>query len=205
MTNELLPRHCIANLTLASWLAADAVRAFIFANSLQEDYADLMAGVLFLITGFFVLCRSQPLAQDNRIGTVVLALTAAIIPLLVQWTASAPERTEFLVVGEGTALLMMGAGLFYLRKNFSIVPQYRGIVSRGPYAVVRHPIYASYLIFDGALVVAAHSWFAAAMWFAEGALLMLRAEYEERLLASSDQAYNRYKKRVRWRFVPGLV
>jgi protein-S-isoprenylcysteine O-methyltransferase Ste14 len=92
----------------------------------------------------------------------------------------------------------------------------RGIVSRGPYAFVRHPAYSAknfawwigalptlYLAFSGGnWQVAAYSLFALCGWTA---IYVLRALTEERHLLLLDNGYAQYMQRVRWRFVPGVI
>ncbi len=92
----------------------------------------------------------------------------------------------------------------------------RGIVSRGPYSVVRHPAYAAknfawwigampaFIVWFGSgdLHAALYSVFAMAGWTA---IYALRAITEERHLLMIDNGYAEYMRRVRWRFIPGLV
>jgi protein-S-isoprenylcysteine O-methyltransferase Ste14 len=89
----------------------------------------------------------------------------------------------------------------------------RGIVSRGPYAVVRHPAYAaknfawwigslpafSVWFASGDLQAAFYSVFAMAGWTT---IYVLRAITEERHLLMGRNGYAEYAQRVRWRFVP---
>jgi protein-S-isoprenylcysteine O-methyltransferase Ste14 len=82
----------------------------------------------------------------------------------------------------------------------------RGIVSRGPYRVVRHPAYISknlvWLIMSIPAMVAGDfgAVFTIAIWFG---LYFMRALTEERhLLADPD--YVEYCKKVRYRFIPGV-
>jgi protein-S-isoprenylcysteine O-methyltransferase Ste14 len=92
----------------------------------------------------------------------------------------------------------------------------RGIVSRGPYAVVRHPAYAaknfawwigalpafSVWFASGDLRAALYSVFAMAGWTT---IYVLRAITEERHLLMGQNGYAEYMQRVRWRFVPGVI
>ena len=92
---------------------------------------------------------------------------------------------------------------------------HRGIVSRGPYAVVRHPAYvcknAAWWI--GALPILSvqiqHSIFQALLTagsiLAWGAIYVLRALTEEDHLRSVDGDYAAYAAKVRYRFIPGLI
>jgi protein-S-isoprenylcysteine O-methyltransferase Ste14 len=192
-------------LALAGWLAADAIRVFLFARDFGADFADVAGGVGFLMAGIFVLRRGRPVARDATPAAVVVALAATALPVFFAWLAPQQGTTAFAAAAQGAAVLLMVAGLFHLGRNFSVLPQYRGTITDGPYALVRHPIYSSYLVFDGTLALEAQSWLAVALWLAEWGLLSLRARFEERLLAASDPAYGRYLARVRWRFVPGVA
>jgi len=92
----------------------------------------------------------------------------------------------------------------------------RGIVSRGPYAYVRHPAYVAknlawwigalpnlYLVFaNGSVQNAAYALLALCGWTT---IYALRAITEERHLLLSDNGYAEYMTRVKWRFIPGVV
>ncbi len=91
----------------------------------------------------------------------------------------------------------------------------RGIVTHGPYALVRHPAYAAKNLawWLGALHVlvtelAAGEWRALTSslvsLFGWSAIYALRAITEERHLLRSSNGYAEYARKVRWRFVPGI-
>jgi protein-S-isoprenylcysteine O-methyltransferase Ste14 len=92
---------------------------------------------------------------------------------------------------------------------------HRGIVARGPYAVVRHPAYTckniAWWIGSVPLVTAAfgQSWVAGLLSAASVVgwtlIYVLRAMTEEDHLRSVDGAYAEYAARVRYRFIPGLI
>jgi protein-S-isoprenylcysteine O-methyltransferase Ste14 len=199
------PRQWIANLALAGWLSADAGRLLMFARGLPADFGDIITAAALLIAATFVLCRPRPCRSDATPGTLTVALAATIMPASIAGVAPPLVPSGFSLVVQGSAVLLMGAGIAWLGCNFSILPQYRTIVANGPYAVIRHPIYSSYILFDGALALEGRSWFAGALWLTEGVLLTARAMTEEQLLAGCDPHYRKYLDRVRWRFVPGLV
>ena len=78
------------------------------------------------------------------------------------------------------------------------------VIDTGPYAIVRHPMYASALpIFLGAPLVAGSLW---ALLCAPLAMAAIgwRAVGEERELRAGLPGYEDYARRVRWRFAPGL-
>ena len=90
-----------------------------------------------------------------------------------------------------------------LGRSFGFAPADRGLKRRGTYAVVRHPIYASYFLLQFGYVLQSIS--------VRNALVMLfvcgcnvrRALSEERLLVASG-TYDDYRATVRWRLLPGV-
>jgi protein-S-isoprenylcysteine O-methyltransferase Ste14 len=74
---------------------------------------------------------------------------------------------------------------------------------RGPYNLVRHPIYAGYLITHLAFLAQYPTvWNISILLIADTALVV-RALMEERVL-SADAAYQGYCQRVSWHLVPGV-
>jgi len=89
-----------------------------------------------------------------------------------------------------------------LGRSFGFAAADRGLVRRGPYAIVRHPIYASYVVLQaGYLMQSISIRNALVMVFATGCNVG-RVLAEERLLAENEQ-YDSYRARVRWRLLPG--
>ena len=126
-----------------------------------------------------------------------------------------PWSPRALTQGLIVLLLMLGAvGLFdassrAMGKNWALVARTRtdhSLVTTGPFARVRHPIYSALFLFLLALAIGYGHWrnlivavplYWIATWF--------RVRYEERLLrAQFGAAYDTYAARVK-RFVPGLL
>jgi protein-S-isoprenylcysteine O-methyltransferase Ste14 len=202
-------RSTIANLALAGWLAADLVRLLVFTRSAQLDLVHSVVDTveIAVLAGAIcvVLLRPKAVNQDARLSSVLVAFGATLLPAVFGFLQPAPSPSRISLVVQASALLVIAASLLVLRRNFSILPQYRSIVMGGPYRLVRHPIYASYLVFDGALAADTGSVLAVVLWLAEATLLLMRSDREERLLSDCDPAYGRYLVAVRWRFLPGLV
>jgi len=88
-------------------------------------------------------------------------------------------------------------------RSFGIAPANRGVVARGPYNIVRHPIYAGYLLTHGAALVAYPSVWNVIVVVGGDIALVLRALAEERVLIA-DREYQAYCGRVAWHLVPGV-
>jgi protein-S-isoprenylcysteine O-methyltransferase Ste14 len=100
-------------------------------------------------------------------------------------------------------LVICVASFFALGRSFGFAAADRGLVQRGPYAVVRHPIYASYFFLQVGYVLQSLSWRNAVVVAFICSCNVGRAVVEERLLRSSSR-YDDYRRRVPWRLLPGV-
>jgi len=78
------------------------------------------------------------------------------------------------------------------------------VISTGPYALVRHPMYVGVLIMVLGVPLALGSWWGLLTMLVTLPILMLRILDEERMLRTELNGYNAYAERVRYRLVPGL-
>ena len=67
-------------------------------------------------------------------------------------TPLAGDQTTAMLSAVGLVIVVLGK--MTLGRSFGIVPANRGVVVRGPYNFVRHPIYAGYLITHAAFLLA---------------------------------------------------
>jgi protein-S-isoprenylcysteine O-methyltransferase Ste14 len=108
----------------------------------------------------------------------------------------------------GTVLQLVGVAIvatsiLTLGRSFGFAAADRGVVTRGAYTVVRHPMYASYLFLESGYLLQSLSLHNAAV-FVFGTLCNGgRALAEERLLANNSD-YLAYRRRVRRRLIPGV-
>ncbi len=78
------------------------------------------------------------------------------------------------------------------------------VIASGPYAVVRHPMYAAVLVLYLATPVALGSWWAVLPMLSMIPTLVLRIRNEEQVLVRELPGYEEYRRRVRFRLVPGI-
>jgi protein-S-isoprenylcysteine O-methyltransferase Ste14 len=194
-------------------LAARALVGALFALmsvSLVSDFARTgrMTGLLLLVSEslvvvLMVIRRRTERVDRSAAAALVTALSLAGPPLLrpATLTPIAPDLVTATLSAAG--LLIVIVGKLALGRSFGIVPANRGLVSRGPYALVRHPIYTGYLITHAAFVMAHPRIVNALIVIVADGALIVRALMEERLMGADDE-YRVYCRRVGWHLVPGV-
>lgn len=90
-----------------------------------------------------------------------------------------------------------------LGRSFGFAAADRGLVRRGPYAAVGHPIYASYLFLQAGYVLQTISLRKALVMVFVSGCNVGRARAEERIPATDDHD-GEYRSQVTWRLMPGV-
>ena len=109
----------------------------------------------------------------------------------------------------GDALVAVGFALIfvvyrvntYTSATIELAPDHR-LVSTGPYAIVRHPMYASALLYLAGTPLALGSYWGLAVVVALMPLLVCRLLDEERFLMANLSGYAEYRKQTRYRLLP---
>jgi protein-S-isoprenylcysteine O-methyltransferase Ste14 len=78
------------------------------------------------------------------------------------------------------------------------------VISNGPYAFVRHPMYLAVFVCCVSAGPALGSWYAGACLAPVLVVFVRRTLLEERMLRAELDGYAEYAARVRWRVVPGV-
>jgi protein-S-isoprenylcysteine O-methyltransferase Ste14 len=113
----------------------------------------------------------------------------------------APDAVGFALQLFGTGFQLYGK--LSLGRSFGIVAANRGVVSSGPYRLVRHPIYLGYLVTHAGFLLSNMGARNAVIYGAAYVLQVARIYAEERIL-SEDGRYREYLRRVRYRLIPGV-
>jgi protein-S-isoprenylcysteine O-methyltransferase Ste14 len=189
---------------------AGAASAALFARASLQFYLHthrLIGVAFFAEQAWFViafLIRRPARSVATTGGPWLLAAAGTFGGLLLRPSGVHPAWG----VTAGLALQMVGlviavAALVTLGRSFGFVAADRGVVTRGPYALVRHPVYAAYIIIQLGYLLQSISLRNAAVVALATCCNVGRAVVEERLLARSD-AYLDYRDRVPWRLMPGV-
>jgi protein-S-isoprenylcysteine O-methyltransferase Ste14 len=159
-----------------------------------------------------VLSLLRPAPTAARTDYQALAATSGmlILPLLMRPLTHSAALTltgvAFETIGvifQVSGLLLMQVARLYLGLHFGLLPANRGLATSGPFRLIRHPLYVAWLMTAAGTSMV----FPTIRNFALIALtipfMIWRIALEEELL-DRDPLYLAYRKRVRWRLVPGI-
>jgi len=108
---------------------------------------------------------------------------------------------DVLVVLGWLAIFLVFKENTFSSATIELAPDHR-VISTGPYALVRHPMYAGAIIMLLGLPIALGSWWGLLVFVAMMPALIWRLFDEEAFLARNLQGYVEYQKRVRYRLIP---
>src|SRR3989440_1165056 len=205
------------------------VFGFLLAIQAQLAYAGLqhaVAGDLdrsqsmylinrVLVVAFFTFLlviyalRSKAARSDHNPLAVAAALTGSFVLYGLFLIPGQIRSSDLRVLAMSDMLLATGMlwalySLSYLRNRFSIGPEARGLVTSGPYAVVRHPVYLGEIVAGFGLVLPTLFSLHAVVFAIFLAAQLLRIRFEEHLLANAYPTYEVYARRTP-RLIPFLI
>jgi protein-S-isoprenylcysteine O-methyltransferase Ste14 len=187
--------------------AAAGAALFARASILYYLQTHRLIGGLFVIEQTWLvvafIIRRPERAVSRRPAAWLVAFGAACALLLRPGGAHPPWGVPAGFALQLAGLVICIASLLALGRSFGYVAADRGLKTWGPYAVIRHPVYASYLLMQTGYVLQAISLRNVLILAAATGCNVGRALAEERQLCESA-GYEAYRRRVRWRMIPYL-
>jgi protein-S-isoprenylcysteine O-methyltransferase Ste14 len=172
-----------------------------------QFFALLAAASFDLLLIYVLAVRDRPIAKSQGIlprafGVIGTFAGVGLLQLPVAHLSLPVEIFAAVLIGVGSlgSLLVLSQ----LGTNFSILPEARKLVTGGPYALVRHPLYSVEIITILGTAIqfqAPWSWAIAAVVVV---LLWIRSHFEEQVLARAYPEYGEYRARTK-RFIPGVI
>jgi protein-S-isoprenylcysteine O-methyltransferase Ste14 len=224
----------MANLQSRAWLALAALAAvmalllFVVAGTVHYwqawVYLAIYFAAAFLTTRYLVKhdpallerrMRGGPTAEKERSQKIIMLFASAgflaflVVPALDHRFGWSAVPLHWVVAGN----LLVAVGFYFIflvyrANSFTAatiqVTADQKVVSTGPYAIVRHPMYASASIYLIGTPLALGSYWGLLALPAMLPLLIWRLIDEERLLARDLPGYREYQHKVPHRLIPGI-
>jgi protein-S-isoprenylcysteine O-methyltransferase Ste14 len=214
--------------TVLSLLALAAI-LFGAAGTFDWPQAWIYLGftAVLSIAGGFWLARRDPALLAERLGSLIQReqkgwdklLMGVMTTVWIAWLILMGldvkrfgwSHVPLALQVVGFALLCLGSYLVFLtfKANSYAAPvvkiqKERGhaVATTGPYACVRHPMYAGALLFVLGAPLLLGSWWGLAAVLVVFPIIATRAVLEERTLGAELEGYADYARRVRFRIVP---
>jgi protein-S-isoprenylcysteine O-methyltransferase Ste14 len=202
-----------------------SISALIFLSAWTFNYWQawiFLAVFAVSITAIFIdLAKNDPHLLARRVKTnekeksqkvirslVNLAFTAAIVVSALDhrcaWSALPPQ-----LVFAGDAIVLLGLlTIFFVFKENTFTAQTveveagQSVISTGPYAHVRHPMYVGGLVFILGIPLALGSWWGLLTMTLFAPAIAWRILDEEKLLTKDLPGYAEYRNKVKYRLIP---
>ncbi len=161
--------------------------------------------VFAVVIALFIIRRPPVGARSSLLGAIVAIAGTTALGV----TASAPVVYSPWPVLALSAVLALGGSAFTvfslatLGRCFGLFPEARGLVTRGPYRFIRHPVYLGEYVSGFGLLLPILSPWSVAVYLVFAILQLWRIVNEERALEAVFPEYAQYRQRT-WRLIPGV-
>ena len=154
-----------------------------------------------------------PTAEKEPAQRIIMSLASLgfigllVLPALDHRFAWSHMESYVALGGDGLLVLGWLAIFFVFKENtftsatIELAPDHK-VISTGPYALIRHPMYAGALVMLAGMPIALGSWWGLLLIVAMMPALIWRLLDEEKFLARNLPGYVEYQRKVRYRLIP---
>jgi protein-S-isoprenylcysteine O-methyltransferase Ste14 len=159
--------------------------------------------------------RGGPTAEKEPVQKIIMVITSLgfvgllVVPALdhrFAWSQMSPIMAlagDALVVIGWLAIFVVFRENSFTSATIELAPDQK-VISTGPYALVRHPMYAGALVMLLGIPIALGSWWGILVFAAILPALIWRLFEEEKFLARKLAGYVEYQNKVRYRLIPAI-
>ena len=188
-----------------------------------EAWIFLILTFLYVLGVVFYFWKRDPTILQSRssvkpekvFDTVFLALTGLVFFSMFLITAfnvryeGVRVPFELEIIGFGIVICSFVIIFLVMRENSYAskaikVQEGQQVISTGPYAFVRHPMYVGFLMMTLAFPISLGSLLALPPAVIVVILMAIRAYYEEKTLINELEGYKEYMQKVKYRLIPKL-
>ena len=200
-----LPRRCFADFLLFAVTSTELAILLILTPMFTiVDWIYVLQHVVVL---WIALKRTTPKLRDESLGSNTAVAITYAYPyaqvIYLSWVPGNPVWPDGALVIVTLAAGLSAASLLALGRLFGVRPALRGLCSKGPYRMIRHPMYFAYMVSDIGYNLQEWNFGTVALVIVGWISLLYRIHAEERIL-SNDPKWPAYAGLVPYRLIPGV-
>jgi len=160
--------------------------------------------LLFIIVFIAFIVRVNPVDRSRGIREIVIPLIGSVLPFGLlktyptPWITADVNRLMAVFAWMALTTFFTAWGMWTLRSSFSITVEVRNLVTKGPYRLVRHPVYLGEMLAAASVVVWRWSWVNAGILVMFIIVQMSRARWEENKLKRVFPEYRDLMTKSLW-------
>ena len=154
--------------------------------------------------------REKESAQKGVVLAALLVFVGAFVLAGLDHRFGWSDMPGWLVAA-ASVLLLISYGLYaeVMRENAYLsrtveVQEGQKVVDTGLYGLVRHPMYAVTIMLFLSMPLVLGSWISFALLLLYPLVIIFRIKNEEKVLEEGLEGYSEYKKKVKYRLIPGI-
>lgn len=154
--------------------------------------------------------REKERAQKGVVFAALLVFVVAFVLAGLDHRFGWSDMPGWLVAA-ASVLLLISYGLYaeVMRENAYLsrtveVQEGQKVVDTGLYGLVRHPMYAVTIMLFLSMPLVLGSWISFALLLLYPLVIIFRIKNEEKVLEEGLEGYSEYKKKVKYRLIPGI-
>jgi len=194
-------RHALGNIGLALLFFTALIPAKGQYNSGLAN--DIWLGGAVLM-GLLSLVRVPARSTMVNLRSILATAAMMTIPALMRpGVGTTGLLQDLAIVIELIGIAFTQVSRLYLGRRFGLLPANRGIVSKGPFRLVRHPVYSGWLVLTIGFLMAYPTLRNVGILILSLPFLVWRMDLEEEHL-TEDAAYREYAAKISYRLIPGI-
>lgn len=192
--------RCVETAFLAGLLAWQAVRLW---PAINQDPTNLVLLISDAVPVALMVFGRRAQSVTHKPIDWLTAYVGTIAPLFLAPGGQAVADVRLCSILMVLGLLLNLYGKASLARSFGLVAANRGVQRQGPYRIIRHPIYAGYVLVQLGFVLRNPTVPNLLLCAVGLGVQIIRMKAEEELLGQ-DPLYARYMTEVPYRLAPGV-
>lgn len=196
--------HRTIRCTMTAVLLGFTLHRFYIFDDYRVKSLWVAESLIFPVLVVAFLFRADPVVRSIGAREILVPLLGSLLPFALLFSPPSPllMRNQILPQaifwGMTAATALTVAGMWSLRRSFSITVEARELVTSGPYRLIRHPVYAGEILATAGVAALRLSVVNLVLFGLFFFVQLCRSRWEEVKLSGAFPAYADYARRSWW-------